>query len=110
MTPLIRAAYHGHLKEVMALLAAGADKDATDEVGCYEVIDLEGWRTYRVRRESVGSHMREGARNFDPDLYVVSQLGNTALVWASHNGRLEVVLALLAARANKVARNKVKCQ
>ena len=44
------------------------------------------------------------------DLYVLStQEGDTALTWASYKGQLEVVKALLAAGADKEARDYEVC-
>lgn len=44
-----------------------------------------------------------------PHLFTPSQVGNTALIWASANGQTEAVQALVAAGVNASIRNKVRC-
>ena len=41
------------------------------------------------------------------DMCVVSQIGSTALIWASSKGHLEVVKALLAAGTDTEAKDEV---
>ena len=48
-------------------------------------------------------HVRTGALDVNMAVYVVSQVGGTALITASRMGHLEVVQALLAAGADKDA-------
>ena len=100
---IIKASEEGDLEMVQALLAAGADKEATDNNGALwrplvKLIKRDKWD--RGRDESLVMLMLL-------DMCVVSQIGSTALIWASSKGHLEVVKALLAAGTDTEAKDEV---
>ena len=69
-------------------------------------IGVEGW----VSVHGVVT-LRDGEAHYAADdvafYMIVSQGGNTALIWASYRGHLEVVKVLLAAGADKEAKGVV---
>ena len=93
-TSLVTASKQGHVEVVHALLAAGADKEAQDYVG--------GGVT-----GGVGAGCRVHAR-LSSNLCCRVQIDFTPLIAASSAGHLEVVQALLAAGADREAKDKVR--
>ena len=90
-TPLILAAYGGHLAAAEALLKAGADVNALDNRR-YDILTLAAadGRTAMVQLAlAQGANARA----------ITSPYAGTALIAAAHHGHVEVVAALIAAKA-----------
>lgn len=99
-TALMMASDRGYLEVVQDLLAAGANTEARNYVSMAEP---RNWN------EGGGILVHCGAK-FGIDnspVMICMQFGETALIRASRNGHPEVVKALLAAGANKAAKDKV---
>ncbi|PNH10004.1 Ankyrin-3 [Tetrabaena socialis] len=98
-TALDIASEHGYEKVVEALLAMGANNDATEEE--------YGWTSLHIacvsgHEEVVKALLADGANTEARD-----ETGETALYIASQSGYTAVVKALLAAGADKEAKNAV---
>ena len=94
---MMRAAYNGHLKVVVYMLALG--------VNPINHQDKNGWSAVmcaasKGHLEVVKCLLDAGA---NPDLF--TSKGNTALMWAAHGGYSEVVDMLLEAGATPGRRN-----
>jgi len=88
----------GHAAVVKLLLAAGADKDATDKVRLYRNASSFGPLT--LLDTSVTRAKSSSLRNF-------SQNSNTALMSASARGHTDIAKLFLDAGADKDARDDV---
>ncbi|MDX2005237.1 MAG: ankyrin repeat domain-containing protein [Meiothermus sp.] len=90
-TPLLVAAHLGHHQIARALLRAGADPNALDRQR-YDLITIAAVRD-DVEMIRVGLEGGSSPRN------ITSPYDGTALIAAAHLGHLEVVRALIAAKA-----------
>jgi len=85
-TPLIMAAWDGHLDIVTYLTQQGADLDAQYDAGNSALI-VAAWHGHlEVAQYLVG----QGA-----DIHVKNKGGHTALTWAAEHGHLEIVKLLV---------------
>jgi hypothetical protein len=90
-TPLILAAYGGHLAAAAFLLKAGAEVNAQDDRR-YDILTLAA---ADGRTEMVKLALAHGANA----RAITSPYTGTALIAAAHHGHVEVVAALIAAKA-----------
>ena len=111
-TALIWVSYLGYIEEFKALMAAGADVNAKDNVGVIRGAVREylavGKQIYYWVESSVPlPHVNQHSLN--PCLHpsAGAQTGQTALIRASETCHLEIAQALMAAGANLDAKNNV---
>ena len=92
-TPLITAAKNGHIDKVRSLLAAGADKEATDKWGRTALM----WAAREGYPESLAALIEAGAVVDTTDKH-----GNTAFTWAQESGHDSCAQKLVDADAKFV--------
>jgi hypothetical protein len=103
MTPLLCAAFKGHMDVVVALLAAQADINERD---------IGGYRLHTITRAHACTQSHDRTLKA-PYTLAQSQRnsrrllrsGATALHWAAHNGHVASAVALISANADLDARN-----
>jgi ankyrin repeat protein len=90
-TPLLKAAHHGDVQVIEALLDASADISATDRSGKTALM----WAAQSKNVEAVRALMDAGA-----DLKKHDNIGSTALTWAAGFGDAATVKELIASGAD----------